>query len=57
MPIEGKDWQLNKTFMERDVGVYISDDLKWSNQINQAIAKANSKLGLILKHLQAEIRL
>jgi hypothetical protein len=49
MPIEGKDWQLSKTFTERDVGVYISDDLKWSNQINQAIAKANSKLGLILK--------
>jgi hypothetical protein len=26
-----------------------SDDLKWSNKINQAIAKANSKLSLLLK--------
>jgi hypothetical protein len=25
------------------------DDLKWSNQINQAIEKTYSKLGLILK--------
>ncbi len=25
------------------------DDLKWLNQINQAIEKANSELGLILK--------
>ena len=32
---------------ERDLGILITDDLKWSNQCNSAAAKAISVLGMI----------
>src|SRR5664279_1869401 len=31
----------------RDLGILVSDDLKWSHQCNQAAAKATSTLGMI----------
>ena len=33
--------------MERDLGIWVSDDLKWSNQCSKSAAKAMSVLGMI----------
>ncbi len=33
--------------MEKDLGIYISNDLNWSNHINNSINKANKQLGRI----------
>jgi hypothetical protein len=41
--------ELKETEMERDLGILISNDLKWKNQVNSAILKANRILGQ-LKH-------
>ena len=43
--INGKP--VEKINLEKDLGVFISNDLKWSVQINSAISKANQVLGLI----------
>ncbi|XP_065675740.1 uncharacterized protein LOC136091948 [Hydra vulgaris] len=40
---------LKETSIERDLGVYIINDLKWEHHIEFIVNKANSKLGLI-KH-------
>nr|XP_047127784.1 uncharacterized protein LOC124808631 [Hydra vulgaris] len=37
------------TSLERDLGVYISDNLKWEDHIEKMLSKANQKLGM-LKH-------
>jgi len=34
---------------KKNLGVYISDDLKWEKQCSQAVTKANKVLGLIRK--------
>jgi len=36
---------------EKDLGVFISDDLKWEKQCIRAVAKANKILGLIKRNL------
>jgi hypothetical protein len=33
--------------LEKDLGIYISNDLNWSNHINNSIKKANKQLGRI----------
>jgi len=33
---------------EKDLGVFISDDLKWEKHCSQAVATANKVLGLII---------
>ena len=43
---------LNETTCERDLGVQISNDLKWSNQVNYAANKANQVLGSIKKTIK-----
>jgi len=48
----GPEYFLNGTKLEsdseeKDLGVIISDDLKWDKQCSQAVAKANKVLGLI----------
>jgi len=39
--------QLAKTELEKDLGVFVSKDLKWDDHINYMINKANRVLGLI----------
>jgi hypothetical protein len=38
---------LTETTIEKDLGIYISNNLEWDHHINTAIGKANKKLGLI----------
>jgi hypothetical protein len=38
---------LEKTSLERDLGVIISKDLKWKNQVEKATNKANAVLGVL----------
>ena len=38
---------LTETTIEKDLGIYISNNLEWNHYINTAIGKANKKLGLI----------
>lgn len=47
-PFSGPPTQLNISNLERDLGILISDDLKWSCQVNIAASKANRTLGMIL---------
>jgi hypothetical protein len=42
---QGEKCVLSETKLERDLGVMISNDLKWSSNSNRAAAKANSMLG------------
>jgi hypothetical protein len=38
---------LSETTIEKDLGIYISNNLEWGHHINTAVGKANKKLGLI----------
>ena len=38
---------LSETTIEKDLGIYISNNLEWCHDINSAVGKANKKLGLI----------
>jgi ribonuclease P/MRP protein subunit RPP40 len=40
---------LEVSSIEKYIGVFISNDLKWEKQIRSAVGKANSKLALIDK--------
>ena len=40
---------LEETNCEKDLGILISDDLRWKNHINSIAAKANRVLGMLLK--------
>ena len=42
--------KLESVSKEKDLGVFISDDLKWDKQCSQAVAKANKVLGLIKRN-------
>ena len=45
---------LENTSKEKDLGVFLTDDLKWKTHIDYACSKANKKLGVIkhtFKHL------
>nr|XP_012559709.2 uncharacterized protein LOC105845965 [Hydra vulgaris] len=44
---DGKEYKLKTTVSERDLGVIISSDLKWHDQVTSATAKAQRTLGLI----------
>ena len=39
--------QIEKTELERDLGILISNDLKWENQVNKAAKTANSVIAQI----------
>ena len=38
---------LMKTSVEKDLGIYVSDDLEWHHHANIAVGNANRKFGLI----------
>ena len=46
------DADLNRRFLtdsnlERDLGILISNNLSWEDQVNSAVSKASHSLGLI----------
>ena len=43
----GQTFMLTDTVLERDLGVLISADLKWAEQVEKNVSKANSMLGLL----------
>ncbi|ESN91905.1 hypothetical protein HELRODRAFT_145922, partial [Helobdella robusta] len=43
---------LNKTELEKDLGIYKSNDLKWKEHVYYAIGKANKNLSMIKKSFQ-----
>jgi hypothetical protein len=43
---------LSKTDTERDLGIMISNDLKWAKQVNSAASKANTVLGSIKRTIR-----
>jgi hypothetical protein len=43
----GQSVALETTELEKDLGVYVSSDLKCRDQVNQAVNKANSMLGIL----------
>ena len=46
---EGTRVELASSTVEKDIGIYISNDLNWATQVKSAAAKANSMLGIINK--------
>ena len=53
MAVIGKDerYILDQTRVERDLGIQLSDDLKWKTQVITAVNKANSVLGMLKRTL------
>ncbi|CAF0767718.1 unnamed protein product [Brachionus calyciflorus] len=41
--------KLNKSKCEKDLGIYIQNDLKWHTQLKNVTAKGNRMLGIIIK--------
>ena len=39
--------ELEESSVEKEVGVFISDDLKWAKQVRYAAGKANSKHAML----------
>ena len=46
---EGVKTELTVSNMERDLGIWVSDDLKWSNQCSKSAAKVMSILEMITR--------
>ncbi|XP_065652966.1 uncharacterized protein LOC136080279 [Hydra vulgaris] len=44
-----KDSKLHSTTHEKDIGVLISNTMKWNQHVNMVVNKANSRLGLLSK--------
>jgi hypothetical protein len=42
--------EIKSVNMQKDLGIFISDDLRWSNQIAHVVAKANRMLGFLRRH-------
>ena len=42
-----KHWEVAKSEVERELGMWVSNDLKWKTQCKNAAAKAMSVLGMI----------
>jgi ribonuclease P/MRP protein subunit RPP40 len=42
-----KPMEIEKSNLEKDIGVYITSDLKWAKQVKYAAGKANSMLSLL----------
>ena len=47
---------LSKSKCERDLGIYIQNDLKWDTHVKNATAKANRMLGIIRKAFKYSCR-
>ena len=45
----GVKFSLEKSVLEKDVGVMISNDLKWREQVNSSVTRANAVLGKVSK--------
>ena len=45
--------EIKSVNIQKDLGIFISVDLKWSNQIAHVVAKANRMLGFLRRHLYA----
>jgi hypothetical protein len=43
---------LSVTELEKDLGIFVSNDLEWSQHVNTAVGKANIQLGLIKSSFQ-----
>ena len=44
---DNKPMEIEKSNLEKDIGVYITSDLKWAKQVKYAAGKANSMLSLL----------
>ncbi len=45
--------ELKKSVKERDLGVIVDNNMKWSEQCNVAVRNANSTLGIIRRHIKS----
>ena len=43
----GNELNIEKTRLERDFGVIVANDLKWSGHVNRMVGKANRMLGML----------
>jgi hypothetical protein len=49
MKNKGQKQDLNTSKLEKDVGILISNVMKWESQVNSAASKANSMLAIVNK--------
>ena len=47
--INGETFTLNKTVLEKDLGVFIDPDLSFNEHITTKVNKANSMCGLLMR--------
>ena len=43
----GNELEIEKTKLEKDLGITIGDDLKWTGHIDRMVGKANKILGML----------
>ncbi len=47
---DGSRFELNETTQERDLGIQINNKLKWNSQVDYAVSKGLSSLGIIKRN-------
>ena len=45
--------EVDKTNLERDLGVIVANDLKWSEHVDRMVGKANRMLGMLKKTFES----
>ena len=51
----GNENDIEETNLERDLGVIVGSDLKWREQVDRMVAKANRTLGMLRERLRVGI--
>ena len=54
--INGETFTLNKTVLEKDLGVFIDPDLSFNEHITTKVNKANSMCGLLMRTITYKSR-
>ena len=49
----GNERDIENTTLERDLGVIVANDLKWSEHVNIMVGKANRILGMLKRTLES----
>ena len=49
----GNELNKEKTRLERDLGVIVANDLKWSGHVDRMVGKANMMLGMLKRKFQS----
>ena len=49
----GNKRDIEKTYLERDLGVIVANDLKWNEHVDRTVGKANRILGMLKRTFES----